>query len=344
VRLLAVLLLGLAAATAHAAQPAPDLVIYAYDSFAAKGGLGPEIVPLFEKSCLCHVSVLPSGDGGQLLNRVQLDAEAKRKGAHILVGLDQSIWDRAKPWTEPWGEWKPKRLDKVSPAHRVEAGFVPFDYGIFAFMADETALAKKHLAEPRSLKDLLATELKRQILLEDPRTSTPGLAFLLFTHQILGEGAVWKWWDAFRTQWLTLSPGWDQAYGLFLKGEAPLVWSYVTSQAYHIEHGEPSRYRAILFSGGNPVQIEGAAIVKGALGTPRERELAHAFLEFLLSPDVQTRIPLKNWMYPVVNGTKLPSSFKKLPVVETTISFRASESIVSGILKSWGSVIRGGKP
>jgi thiamine transport system substrate-binding protein len=340
VKLLAALLLACTPALADEAKP--DLVVYAYDSFAAKGGLGPEVVPLFEKSCGCKVSVLPSGDGVQLLNRVQLDAEAKRKGAHVVVGLDQSIWERAKPLMEPWGDWKPKGLDRVS--RPVEDGFLPFDYGIFALMADTTELRKRKLAEPHTLQALLDPKLKRQILLEDPRTSTPGLAFLLFTLGNLGDEKVWKWWSSFRSQWLTLSPGWDQAYGLFLKGEAPLVWSYVTSQAYHVEHGEKARYHAILFEEGNPVQIEGAAIVKGSLGSDREKKLAHEFLEFLISPEVQTRIPLTNWMYPVVKSTKLPKSFEALPKVRTTTTTRISDSMVTAVLKSWSNVIRGAKP
>jgi thiamine transport system substrate-binding protein len=346
--LLGVLVL-LLAASARAAEPAPDLVIYAYDSFAAKGGLGPEIVPIFEKSCACKVSVLPSGDGGQLLNRVQLDAEARRKGAHLVVGLDQSIWKRAKPFIEGWDGWKPKGLDRVESPLRVEEGFLPFDYGVFAFMADKQALEARKVPAPRSLKDLLAPAFKRSLLLEDPRTSTPGLAFLIYTNVALGgrkgeERKPWDFWRDLRSQWLTLSPGWDQAYGLFLKGEAPLVWSYVTSQAYHVEHGEPSRYAALLFDEGNPVQIEGAAIVKGALQSDRERKLARGFLEFLLTPEVQSRIPLTNWMYPVVKATKLPPSFEKLPKPRITYSMQVDEGYSSAILKSWARVIQGGKP
>src|SRR6185295_2687649 len=102
---------------------------------------GPAIVPLFEKSCGCKVSVLPSGDGVQLVNRVQLDAEAKRKGAHIMLGLDQSTWLRAKPWIEPWGDWKPKGFDKVDGIW--DGGFLPFDYGVFALMMETVEFQKR---------------------------------------------------------------------------------------------------------------------------------------------------------------------------------------------------------
>lgn len=109
----------------------------------------------------------------------------------------------------------------------------------------------------------------------------------------------------------------DGAYGLFLKREAPLVWSYTTSQAYHEEHGDlAKRYRAILFEDGQPVQVEGAMLVKGAFDGaegPQRLRLARRFLEFLLTRDVQERIPHANWMYPVTKEARLPDSYAHLP-------------------------------
>src|SRR5206468_2130798 len=115
------------------------------------------------------------------------------------------------------------------------------------------------------LTELSAPAWKRKLILEDPRTSTPGLDFVLYARAALGERAR-EFWRGLRGQWLTLAPGWDAAYGLFLKEEAPLVWSYTTSQAYHEEHGDAAgenrRYSAILFEEGQPIQVEGAALVK----------------------------------------------------------------------------------
>jgi thiamine transport system substrate-binding protein len=246
-----------------------------------------------------------------------------------------------REYMEPWKEWRPKGFEHL--VDLVPLDFVPFDYGIFALMADDQALQSHKLPKPHSLADLLSPALKRSLLLEDPRTSTPGMAFLLFTEHKLGKKFD-QFWKGLRGQWLTLSPGWDQAYGLFLKGEAPLVWSYVTSEAYHIEHGEPARYHAALFDEGNPVQVEGAAIIKGALTTDRERKLAHDFLEFLLTKEVQEKIPLTNWMYPIVEGTKLPHSFEKLPKQEHIFTSFSPAEDRAKLLKAWSAVIRDGKP
>jgi thiamine transport system substrate-binding protein len=348
-------LLAAALAVASAAGPlafagsaraaTPELVIYAYDSFMAPGGLGPEIFPLFEKRCGCKVKALASGDGAQLVSRLELDAKRGKPTAAVVVGLDQHLWARARGLTEPWRDWSPIGYADLPVEVRVEPGFLPFDYGAFALMADGQGLAKAGVPAPASPRDLTKPQYRRRFLLEDPRTSTPGLAFLLYTQELLKDGAP-AYWKSLLGQWLTLAPGWDQAYGLFLKGEAPLVWSYVTSQAYHAEHGDASgRYLAVLFDEGQPIQIEGAALVKGALGKPAELARARSFLEFLLDAEVQTRIPRKNWMMPVVPGTKLPESFQKLPrpkrlvrIPQASLSPEAQKST----LDAWGAALRGG--
>jgi thiamine transport system substrate-binding protein len=205
-------------------------------------------------------------------------------------------------------------------------------------------MEEKKLPIPHSLQDLLKPEWKRNVILEDPRTSTPGLSFLLFTQAILGDGQQ-SFWRKFRSQWLTLAPGWDQAYQLFLKKEAPLVWSYLTSQAYQDEHSldrgsSPRRYEALLFQEGQPVQIEGAAWIRGALKTPRDKEMAKQFFSFLLSPEAQGLIPKKNWMLPIRSDVVLPPSFKNLPVPTRLISITAKSSEIQQALTRWQLSLR----
>jgi thiamine transport system substrate-binding protein len=322
------------------AQAQPELVIYSYDSLVAKGGLGSALFPLFEKKCGCKIRALPSGDGGQLLSRLQLDQRRGKPTAHVVLGLDQQIWERAKPLVEDWKDWEPQGYRNLEI--RVEKGFLPFDYGAFALMADTKKLAEERLPIPKSLADLTKPEYRGKIILEDPRTSTPGLAFLLYTRDVLGKGAS-AFWERFRGQWLTLTPGWDEAYGLFLKGEAPLVWSYSTSQAYHREHGDSDkRYQAVVFAEGQPVQIEGAALVKGAFKTEEEKKLAWAFLDFLISREAQELVPRKNWMLPVLKGTTVPESFTQLPKATKLHGTRRSASESREALAQWANALHMG--
>jgi thiamine transport system substrate-binding protein len=334
VALLALTAAALSVALARGAEP-PELVIYAYDSFVAKGGPGPELLPLFEKSCGCHVRALGSGDAGQLVTRLQLDAERGAAGADVVVGLDQHTWEKARALSEPWGKWLPKGYDQLEV--KVGDGFLPFDYGVLAFIVDRKKLA----TPPAALADLMKPELRRNLILEDPRTSTPGLGFLLYTRELLGEGA-WDFWSRLRTQWLTLAPGWDAAYGIFLREEAPLVWSYTTSQAYHEAHGDAEgRYRAVLFREGQPVQVEGAALVRGRPAA--QAALARRFLEFLLTPEAQERLALKNWMLPARKGVKLPESFAKLPKPARLLGAKPAAGETAAALSGWIRAVEASK-
>ncbi len=132
-----------------------------------------------------------------------------------------------------------------------DQNFVPYDYGYFAFMWDTQQLK----TPPKSLADLTAHGAEPKILLEDPRTSTPGLGLMLWLKTVYGDKAS-DAWKGLAPKILTVSKSWDEAYGLFTKGEAPLVLSYTTSEAYHVMEEKTDRYKALVFPEGNYMQVE----------------------------------------------------------------------------------------
>ncbi len=319
----------------------PELVIYTYDSLVAKHGLGPEIFPIFEKKCGCKIKAVAAGDGGQLVSKLQLDAERGKRVAQIVLGLDEVTFERAKKWLEPIG--KPHGWDRLKPeAAAVAEGFTPFDMGAQTFMLDRKRMSELKLKSPRSLADLLDPSLRRQIIFEDPRTSLPGLNFVLFTYEVYGKGFA-DFWRKLKPQWLTLAPGWDSAYGLFTRGEAPLVWSYATSQAYHETNGDVAgagrRYEAIVLEEGQPLQIEGAALVKGAFADRASRDRAIAFVEFLISDEVQSRVSERNWMLPVVRGVRLSQAFENVPAPKRWVRLPSNPAKVTRAITEWEKVI-----
>jgi thiamine transport system substrate-binding protein len=107
---------------------------------------------------------------------------------------------------------------------------------------------------------------------------------------------------------LTIAEGWSSGYGLFTAGEAPLVLSYTTSPAYHLEYEDTDRYKAAIFTDGHPLQVETAALLASA----KNKANARAFLDFMVSAEFQNIIPLTNWMYPVID-IPLPASFSINP-------------------------------
>ncbi len=316
-----------------------ELIVYTYDSLMAESGLAKQIEPLFEKRCGCKLKFISVGDAAQLSTRLQIDEKRAGPTAHIVMGIDQNLWPRVKKHTVQ-DDFSFPELKGLPDLFKVGTGFVAFDYGVFAWMMDSDRLRKNNLTPPKKLRDLLKPDWKRELILEDPRTSTPGLAFLLFTKKILGQEFS-SFWSAFHRQWLTLSPGWDEAYGLFLKQQATLVWSYTTSEAYHRVHGDADRrYRAIILDDGSPLQVEGAALIKASLKSQKMYERAKEFLQFLLSQDVQKIIPKTQWMLPVVRSTPLPGEFENLPFPKNPVRLDTSQKEIESLLKEWRRAIQ----
>jgi thiamine transport system substrate-binding protein len=138
----------------------------------------------------------------------------------------------------------------------------------------------------------------------DPRTSTPGLGFKCWAEKVYGSD-----YDAYMKRLepsiLTMAPSWSVGYGMFTKGEAPLVISYTTSAAYHIEYDEGDQFKALKFTDGHIRQIEGACIVKNAPNLAGAKK----FMDFLISEEAQNIIPLTQWMFPANKNVKLPASY-----------------------------------
>jgi thiamine transport system substrate-binding protein len=294
----AALLLALAAPAA--ADGRPELTVYTYDSFVTEWGPGPAVEPRFEALCGCDLRFVAAGDGAALLARLKL--EGARSEADVVLGLDTSLTAEAAATGLflPHGIAAP--LDV--PIAWTDPLFLPFDWGYFAFVYDATRLARP----PGSFAELLAAPEDLTIIVQDPRTSTPGLGLLLWVKSIYGRqaGAVWA---ELRPRIVTVTKGWSEAYGLFLQGEADMVLSYTTSPAYHMIAENDFTKFAAPFAEGHYMQIE----VAGALKASDQPDLAAAFLRFMVSEGFQSAIPTTNWMYPAVfPAAGLPEAFGRL--------------------------------
>ncbi len=161
-----------------------------------------------------------------------------------------------------------------------------------------------------------------KIVIEDPRTSSPGLGLLLWMRDVYGDKAG-EAWKKLAPKIVTVTQGWSEAYGLFLEGEADMVLSYTTSPAYHVMvEGDATKHAAI-FSEGHGMQVEVAAMTK----TTDNPELARSFLQFMLSEPFQSAIPEGNWMYPAKEPAEgLPDAFALLPTPDKSL-FMAPKAV-----------------
>ncbi len=296
---LAVLLLG--GPLAAQAAEAPTLTVYTYSSFTAEWGPGPAIQKAFEAECGCRLEYVAVDDGVSLLSRLKL--EGKNTKADVVLGLDTNLTSEAAET----GLFAPHGIDASGldlPIAWSDPLFLPFDYGYFAVVYDKTKLPNP----PRSLDELVKGDTGEKILIQDPRSSTPGLGLLLWIRKVYGDEAAAAW-EKLKERVLTVSKGWSEAYALFVEGEAPMVLSYTTSPAYHLIAENVDRYAAAPFAEGHYMQVE----VAGQIAGSPEAALAQRFLTFMISPGFQDHVATGNWMYPVIEPSGgLPPAFTAL--------------------------------
>ena len=274
----------------------PELTVYTYDSFVSEWGPGPAIEKAFEAECACDLNFVAMGDGAALLARLRL--EGARSEADVVLGLDTGLIATAMET----GLMAPTDVtaDYTLPIAWNDPVFVPYDWGYFAFVhnADMTA--------PTNFKALGESDAK--IVIQDPRSSTPGLGLLMWVKTVYGDEAP-EIWEGLSDNIVTVTKGWSEAYGLFLEGEADMVLSYTTSPAYHLIAEEDASKAAAPFEEGHYMQIE----VAGKLAGSDAPELADKFLAFMVSDAAQAILPTTNWMYPAVTPAGgLPKGFETL--------------------------------
>lgn len=314
---------ALALCLAFGAQAAtPTLTVYTYDSFTSDWGPGPQVKKAFEARCDCILELVGLEDGVSMLNRLKL--EGNNTKADMLLGIDTNLTAEARA-TGLFAEHALKLETSSLPEPWADNMFLPYDYGYFAFVYNKERLSNP----PVSLRQLVEDENGPSILIQDPRTSTPGLGLLLWVKKIYGDRAD-DAWAKLSKRIVTVSKGWSEAYGLFLKNEADMVLSYTTSPAYHLIAEQDRRFAAAEFSEGHYQQIE----VAGVLRSSRQQSLARDFLEFMLSEDFQTIIPTTNWMYPVaLPAASLRPEFSQL--VDPSPALLFDDKLVASMRKQW---------
>jgi thiamine transport system substrate-binding protein len=288
------------------------LIVYTYDSFVSDWGPGPQIEAAFEETCECDLQFVGAGDGAALLARLFL--EGAQTGADVVLGLDTNLIASARA------------MDLIAP-HGIDAEnltmpiswddpqFLPYDWGYFAFVHG-TDLENP----PSNFRELADSDLR--IVIQDPRSSTPGLGLLMWVKAAYGDEAA-SIWEGLADNIVTVTPGWSEAYGLYLEGEADMVLSYTTSPAYHLIAEEDDSHTVAAFEEGHYIQVE----VAGIVNISNEMDLARQFMDFILTPAFQEVIPTTNWMYPAaLPAEELPTGFETLVVPEIPLLLGVDEA------------------
>jgi thiamine transport system substrate-binding protein len=282
------------------------ITLMTHDSFLVSDA----VLEAFTEETGITVELLSGGDAGAVLNQAILTAD--NPVADVLFGVDNTFLTRALdadlfiPYDAAGLDGVPEEL-QIDPEHRV----TPIDYGDVCVNYDVAALAVAGIAPPETLDDLIDPAYRGMLAVEDPATSSPGLAFLLGTIAHYGDG--WHdWWEALDGNDVLVTSGWEEAYnGAFTAasdtGDRPLVVSYASSPPAEVYFAEvpPAEAPTGSMTEGCFRQVEFAGILAGT----EHEEAARRLVDFMLSEAFQEDIPLNMFVFPAVAGTTLPEVF-----------------------------------
>lgn len=286
------------------------LTVGTHDSFA----VSEDVVAAFEEATGARVQFLPLGDAGAAVNKMILAKDAPL--VDVFFGTDNTFLTRAlgddvfEPYASPLLEAIPDAFE-LDAEHRL----LPVDVGYVSLNADAAWFEERGIALPASLEDLIAPEYANTLVVENPATSSPGLAFLLATVEYFGEDGWQAWWQGLRDNGVLVTEGWSDAYyehftvGSGGVGDRPLVVSYTSSPPADVLYATDGRTEPasvnLNLDGGVFQQIEFVGIVRGT----EQRELAEAWVDFMLDTQFQEDIPLQMFVYPANESAALPELF-----------------------------------
>jgi thiamine transport system substrate-binding protein len=294
---------------AETGEPAV-ITLMTHDSFS----VSEEVLAAFEAENNARVELLPSGDAGSALNQAILSRNNPL--ADVFFGVDNTFMSRALE-AGIFEAYASPLLDRIPDELELDAGhhLLPVDYGDVCLNYDKTWFAERDLAPPGDLSDLTGPDYQGLTVVENPATSSPGLAFLLATIGHFGEEGYLDYWAALRDNQVLVVDGWEEAYwGQFTAasdGDRPIVVSYATSPPAEVYFAQEPMDEAptdvVLGDGACFRQVEFAGILEGA----RDRPLAERLIDFMLSERFQEDIPLQMFVFPANQEAELPELFVK---------------------------------
>jgi thiamine transport system substrate-binding protein len=336
---------------ALAESPAPTpveagrtLTVMTHDSF----DVSEEVVAAFKELCNCEVQFLQSGDTGLMLNQALLSKDNPL--ADVIYGVDNTFLSRAlagdilERYQSPLLAEVPDDLE-LDPEFRM----LPVDYGDVCLNYDKAWFDEHELAPPADLPDLARPEYRGLTVVENPATSSPGLAFLLATVGRFGESgdyAYLDYWAELRANDVLVTDGWEDAYwGSFTyasDGDRPVVVSYASSPPVEVFFADQSFDQAptgvVVADGSCFRQIEFVGILKGT----ENRDLAEQWIDFMLGTTFQQDIPLKMFVFPANSNAELPevfARFAEIPEAPAWVEPEAIEANREGWIQAWTQTV-----
>jgi thiamine transport system substrate-binding protein len=316
------------------ASAGPSTVrLLAHDSFVVT----EQLIADLKAQTGITLEVVTGGDAGTMVAGAILAAGSPT--ADVIFGIDNTLISRAvdADVLEPYTATDAAAIRPDLKGDTAGGKVTPIDYGDVCVNIDDAWFADKAMMAPASLADLAKPEFKDLLVVEDPGTSSPGLAFLLAT--IAEYGDAWPdYWASLQANGVKVAASWTDAYtGQFTagggNGPRPLVVSYATSPPAEIVYAadpKPAKPSTSVMTSGCYRQVEYAGILKGTTNLAGAQQV----VDWLLSEPVQADVPLSMFVFPAREGTPLPEVFTKF-AADVPAPLQLDPAVVAANLPAW---------
>jgi thiamine transport system substrate-binding protein len=287
--------LTMVAACGSSSSGPQSVTLVAYDSFPKSGTPLNDALAAFTKSTGVTVNIVTAGDTGTMVQKAVLTSGNPE--GDVMWGVDNTLLTAAT-------DGKIFASDPID----VDFGDVCVNYDIKWF--------KDHgINPPQTLDDLLSPNYKNLLVVENPSSSSPGLAFLLATVAKYSPNGFADWWKQMKANGVLVDDSWDTAYYNDFtagggSGKRPIVVSYASSPPATIIFAtdpKPTEPTTANIDATCFHQVEFAGILAGTKHVDAARQL----IDFLVGEEFQSQLPLSNFVYPVRTGVALPDLFEK---------------------------------
>ena len=306
--------LALAALTLSGCAQENTLVrLAAHDSFV----ISEELITEFESETGYQLEIVRLGDTGSLTNQLVLTKNAPV--ADAFFGIDNTF-------------------QSVAVAGGiVDGSFVEIDYSDVCFNYDVEWFSAQKVDPPSSWRELNSAQYASLTVVTDPRTSSPGLAFLATTFDgFETEAETAAFWKSFSDNGLKVAGSWEDAYFVdFTRygGDRPIVLSYASSPSAEVVDGVAGS-AALLDECFRQVEYAGVLV------NSANPEGASALVEFLRSDSFQASVAEAMYVYPALQGVDVPESWAKFaqPANSTLGDAKQIETQRQSWLEQWSAI------
>ena len=326
-----------------------DLIVLTHDSF----DIGIDVIEEFEKAYDVNLIFQKGGDAGEIVTKAILTKDAPI--ADLLYGVDNTFLARALE-EDIFVKYRSPVVDQIPSKYQLDVEYrvTPVDYGYIALNFDLDWLDHNNMSPPIDLLDMVDPKWVGKFAVQNPATSSPGLAFLLLTVDRFGETGTYTWkdyWQELMLNEVKISDGWTNTYYTSFTlngGDRPVVISYSTSPAAEIFYSEidlQSAPTAALISSDNMfLQVELIGILKGS----SNEILAQRFIDFVIQKRFQEDFITRMWVYPVNKKATLPKIFSYAPEPEISkgddfpiwgLSMDRKGSDIEKLIEEWTNLV-----